>query len=298
MHEFDLKTYLSRRKQLVEESLEKAFPATSGLQKRVVEAARYSLFAGGKRLRPILCLAAAEVVGGDIELVLPAACALEMIHTYSLIHDDLPAMDNDDFRRGVPTNHKVYGEAIAILAGDTLLTEAFEYLAQSSSARVGADKVIEVIRIAVKAAGHRGMIGGQVIDLECENQKVSLATVEYMHIHKTGALLSASLEIGAILGGGDPMQAKALKDYGHHFGLAFQITDDLLDVEGDPALMGKTPGSDAAKNKMTYPALLGITQSREAAKEHVESSLEALSGFDATADPLRAIARYLLVRKG
>jgi geranylgeranyl diphosphate synthase type II len=298
MHEFDLKTYLSRRKQLVEESLEKAFPATSGLQKSVVEAARYSLFAGGKRLRPILCLAAAEVVGGDIGPVLPAACALEMIHTYSLIHDDLPAMDNDDFRRGVPTNHKVYGEAIAILAGDTLLTEAFEYLAQSSSARVGADNVIEVIRIAVKAAGHRGMIGGQVIDLECENQKVNLATVEYMHIHKTGALLSASLEIGAILGGGDPMQAKALKDYGHHFGLAFQITDDLLDVEGDPALMGKTPGSDAAKNKMTYPALLGITQSREAAKEHVESSLEALSGFDATADPLRAIARYLLVRKG
>ncbi|MGC8493390.1 MAG: polyprenyl synthetase family protein [Syntrophobacteraceae bacterium] len=297
MSEFDLKSYLSRRRQLVEESLEKIFPTASGLEKRVVEAARYSLFAGGKRLRPILCLAAAEVAGGDIEPVLPAACALEMIHTYSLIHDDLPAMDNDDYRRGVLTNHKVYGEAVAILAGDALLTEAFEYFALCAGESISPAKVLEVIRIAVKASGYRGMIGGQVIDLECENQKVSLATVEYMHIHKTGALLSASLEIGAILGGGDEARIKAMKTYGHHLGLAFQITDDLLDVEGDPELMGKTPGSDAAKNKMTYPALLGITQSRAAAKEHVESALEALSGFGEAADPLRAIARYLLVRR-
>ena len=295
MGEFDLKTYLSRRKQLVDGSLEKIFPVASGLQKRVIEAARYSLFAGGKRLRPILCLASAEVVGGDVEPVLPAACALEMIHTYSLIHDDLPAMDNDNFRRGVPTNHKVFGEAIAILAGDALLTEAFEYFVLGG---VSTDKVTEVIRIAVKAAGYRGMIGGQVIDLECEDRKVDLATVEYMHIHKTGALLSASLEIGAVLGGGDQVQTSALKNYGHHIGLAFQITDDLLDVEGDPALMGKTPGSDAAKNKMTYPALLGIARSRDAAREHVESSLESLAGFDVRAEPLRAIARYLLVRRG
>ena len=295
MGEFDLKTYLSRRKQLVEAVLEKIFPVASGLQKRVIEAARYSLFAGGKRLRPILCLASAEVVGADIEPVLPAACALEMIHTYSLIHDDLPAMDNDNFRRGVPTNHKVFGEAIAILAGDALLTEAFEYFVLGG---VSTDKVTEVIRIAVKAAGYRGMIGGQVIDLECEDRKVDLATVEYMHIHKTGALLSASLEIGAVLGGGEQVQTSALKNYGHHIGLAFQITDDLLDVEGDPALMGKTPGSDAAKNKMTYPALLGIAQSRDAAKEHVENALEALAGFDVRAEPLRAIARYLLVRRG
>jgi geranylgeranyl diphosphate synthase type II len=298
MGEFDLKTYLSKRKQLVEAALEKIFPATSGLQKRVVEAARYSLFAGGKRIRPILCMAAAQAVGGVYEAVLPAACALEMIHTYSLIHDDLPAMDNDDFRRGVPTNHKVYGEAVAILAGDALLTEAFEFFAQGVDSGVSPDKAIEVIRIAVRAAGYRGMIGGQVIDLECENQTVSLATVEYMHIHKTGALLSASLEIGAILGGGNPEQTKALKNYGHHFGLAFQITDDLLDVEGDKELMGKSPGSDAAKNKMTYPALLGITHSREAAKEHVDTALQALAVFDESAVPLRAIARYLLVRKG
>ncbi len=297
MSEFDLKSYLSRRRQLVEESLEKIFPTACGLEKRVVEAARYSLFAGGKRLRPILCLAAAEVAGGDIEPVLPAACALEMIHTYSLIHDDLPAMDNDDYRRGVLTNHKVYGEAVAILAGDALLTEAFEYFALCAAKSISPGKVLEVIRIAVKAAGYRGMIGGQVIDLECENQKVSLATVEYMHIHKTGALLSASLEIGAILGGADEARIRAMKTYGHHLGLAFQITDDLLDVEGDPELMGKTPGSDAAKNKMTYPALLGVTQSRVAAKEHVDSALEALSGFGEAAEPLRAIARYLLVRR-
>jgi geranylgeranyl diphosphate synthase type II len=298
MGEFDLKTYLGSRKQLIEGVLEKVFPVASGLEKRVVEAARYSLFAGGKRLRPILCLAASEVVGGDIAQVLPAACALEMIHTYSLIHDDLPAMDNDDFRRGVPTNHKVFGEAIAILAGDALLTEAFEYFALSAYKGASSEKLAEVIGIAVKAAGYRGMIGGQAIDLECENRKVDLATVEYMHVHKTGALLSGSLEIGAVLGGGDKVQIKALKAYGHHFGLAFQITDDLLDVEGDPALMGKTPGSDAAKNKMTYPALLGIAQSREAAREHVESSLDALVSFGEAAEPLRAIAGYLLERKG
>ena len=182
-----LKAYLSRRKQLIEDALEKVFPVASGLEKKVVEAARYSLFAGGKRLRPILSLAASEVVGGDIEPVLPAACALEMIHTYSLIHDDLPAMDNDDFRRGVPTNHKVFGEAIAILAGDALLTEAFEYFVLGANTGLSPEKLVEVIGIAVKAAGYRGMIGGQVIDLECENRKVDLATVEYMHIHKTGA---------------------------------------------------------------------------------------------------------------
>lgn len=297
MHEFDLKKYLSERKQLVEAALERLFPVASGLQKQVIEAARYSLFAGGKRIRPILCLAAADTAGGAMDAVMPAACALEMIHTYSLIHDDLPAMDNDDFRRGVPTNHKVYGEAIAVLAGDALLTEAFEYLGACEAEGVDPERVLKVIRIAVKASGYRGMIGGQVIDLECENRKVDLATVEYMHIHKTGALLSASLEIGAVLGGGEGQLIKALKNYGHHLGLAFQITDDLLDVEGDAAVMGKKPGSDVAKHKMTYPALLGVTQSREAAADHVAQALDAVAPFGDTAEPLRAIARYLLVRK-
>ncbi|MCE5334180.1 MAG: polyprenyl synthetase family protein, partial [Desulfobacteraceae bacterium] len=216
----------------------------------------------------------------------------------SLIHDDLPAMDNDDFRRGVPTNHKVFGEAIAILAGDALVTEAFDHLAKAGGGVVPAEKILDVIRIAVRASGYRGMIGGQTIDLECENKRVDLATVEYMHIHKTGALLSASLEIGAILGGGDERQIKALTNYGHHFGLAFQITDDLLDVEGDAALMGKTPGSDEAKSKMTYPVLLGLAQTRQAARERVDKALDSLDIFGEAAEPLRAVARYLLVRKG
>ncbi|MEM5787498.1 MAG: polyprenyl synthetase family protein [Syntrophobacteraceae bacterium] len=297
MPEFNLKSYLAQRKQMIDAALEKTFPLAAGLQKKVIEAARYSLFAGGKRLRPILCLAAADVAGGSLDPIIPAACALEMIHTYSLIHDDLPAMDNDDFRRGVPTNHKVFGEATAVLAGDALLTEAFEFLASCADYGIEPGRVLQVIRIAVKASGYRGMIGGQVIDLECENRKVDLATVEYMHIHKTGALLSSSLEIGAILGGGDEALVKSMRDFGHHLGLAFQITDDLLDVEGDATLMGKQPGSDAAKKKMTYPALLGLVQSKEAAAEHVDRALDALGSFGESAEPLRAVALYLLVRK-
>jgi geranylgeranyl diphosphate synthase, type II len=298
MKDFDLKRYLTERKQQVDAALEKWFPVPAGLQKSVLEASRYSLFAGGKRLRPILCLAAAEVVGGTTDAVMPVACALEMIHTYSLIHDDLPAMDNDDFRRGKPTCHKAFGEAMAVLAGDALLTEAFGVIVDgSASGDCPGDRLVKVIGILVRAAGYRGMIGGQVIDLESENQTVDLATVEYMHIHKTGALLSASLETGALLGGGTADQISTLKHYGHHFGLAFQITDDILDVEGDAELMGKTPGSDMAKNKKTYPVLLGMTRSKEAAREHVEEAMRALTDFDEKAEPLRAIAQYLLVRK-
>jgi geranylgeranyl diphosphate synthase type II len=298
MNDFNLKGYLAERKQMVDAALERLFPVPAGLEKSVLEASRYSLFAGGKRLRPILCLAAAEVVGGTPESILPAACALEMIHTYSLIHDDLPAMDNDDFRRGKPTCHKAFGEAIAILAGDALLTEAFGFIAEGQMQKdFPADKLLKVIGIVVKASGYRGMVGGQVIDLESENQAVDVATVEYMHIHKTGALLSASLEVGALLGGGTEEQIAILTRYGQHFGLAFQITDDILDIEGDAALMGKTPGSDIAKNKKTYPVLLGMTRSKEAALAHVKGAMEALSNFDEKADPLRAIAQYLLVRK-
>jgi len=298
MHDFDLKLYLAEHKRMVDEALAESFPNPTGLEKKVLEAIRYSIFAGGKRLRPILCLAAAEVVGGSSHKVMPVACALEMIHTYSLIHDDLPAMDNDDFRRGQPTNHKVFGEAIAILAGDALVTEAFGLIARLPvKDGIDPERILQVIRLVVKAAGYRGMIGGQTIDLECENRTVSLATVEYMHVLKTGALISASLEAGAILGGGSPEQVALMTRYGHHLGLAFQITDDLLDIEGDAELMGKQPGSDAAKNKMTYPALLGVARSKEAAREHVEEALKALDSFDDKAEPLRAIARYLLGRK-
>lgn len=298
MADFDLKKYLSERKRLVDDALERVLPASSGLEKSVVEAARYSLFAGGKRLRPILCLAAAEVVGGDLNVAMPAACALEMIHTYSLIHDDLPAMDNDDFRRGKPTCHKAFGEAVAILAGDALLTEAFDVAAsQLVAGGVPAERVVRIIGILARASGYRGMVGGQTIDLECENRDVDLATVEYMHVRKTGALLTASLEAGAVLGGGSPQDVAALKHFGLHFGLAFQITDDILDVEGDAAAMGKTPGSDQARNKRTYPALLGLSQSKEAALQNVEAAVDALKSFNEKAELLRAVARYLLVRR-
>lgn len=295
---FDLKLYLADRKREVDTVLEKIFPSPAGLEKKVIEAARYSLFAGGKRLRPILCLAAAEVVGGSSQPIMPVACALEMIHTYSLIHDDLPAMDNDDYRRGQLTNHKVFGEAIAILAGDALVTEAFGFVARLQDIPgQSPDRIIQAIRILVKASGYRGMIGGQVIDLECESLDTDITTVEYMHIHKTGALLAASLEIGALLGGGSREQIACLKRYGHHFGLAFQITDDLLDIEGNATEMGKQPGSDVARNKKTYPALLGLARSKESAREHVEQALHELSAFGEAAEPLRALARYLLIRR-
>lgn len=298
MAAFELKAYLSERKQRVDAYLEESFPVAAGLEKSVVDAARYSLFAGGKRLRPILCLASAEVVGGSLDTVMPVAAALEMIHTYSLIHDDLPAMDNDDYRRGQPTNHKVFGEAIAILAGDALLTEAFDFIAAiGANGRFKAEEILNVIRIVVKAAGYRGMIGGQVIDLESEGRDVDITTVEYMHIRKTGALISASLEVGAILGGGTEQEVAALKRYGHHLGLAFQITDDLLDLEGEAEVMGKTPGSDLARNKKTYPALLGMARSKESARQHVAEGLKSLGIFGEIADPLRAIAEFLLVRK-
>lgn len=298
MHDFDLKLYLAERKQWVDTALGEYFPVPTGLEKKVLEAARYSLFVGGKRLRPILCMAAAEIISGDPKSVMPAACALECIHTYSLIHDDLPAMDNDDFRRGQPTNHKVFGEAIAVLAGDALLTEAFGLMASlEDKGKFAAERILKAIAILVKASGYRGMIGGQAIDLECEGREVDIATVEYMHIHKTGALISASLEIGAVLEGASDEQIATLRRYGHHLGLAFQITDDLLDVEGDAETMGKQPGSDAAKNKKTYPALLGLARSRESAQEHVNETIRILSTFGESAEPLRAIARYLLVRK-
>jgi geranylgeranyl diphosphate synthase type II len=295
---FDVKGFLSENKSRVDEALERYFPPMAGLHRKVLEAARYSVFAGGKRLRPILCLTAAEAVGGSSRSVMPVACALEFIHTYSLIHDDLPAMDDDDFRRGQPTNHKVYGEAIAVLAGDALLTEAFGLIAADElEDEFPHERLLEVIRIAVRASGHEGMIGGQVIDLESESREVDLATIENMHTRKTGALIQAALEIGGLLGGGEREQVLSLRTYGYHLGLAFQITDDLLDVEGQQDVMGKSPGSDVARNKKTYPALLGLERTREAARDQVEKALLSLAAFDDRADPLRAVAEYLLERR-
>lgn len=296
---FDLAAYLKEKKARVDEALERFLPQITGLEARVVEAARYSLLAGGKRIRPILCIAAHDALKGNSPALYHVACALEMIHTYSLIHDDLPAMDNDDFRRGKPTNHKVFGEGVAILAGDLLLTYAFELISRAGHDGVDAGVLLRVIRLIAEAAGFRGMIGGQVIDLECEGKDdVDLATIEYMHTKKTGALLTASLLSGALLGGANSEELERFARYGHHFGLAFQITDDLLDLTGDFDQMGKSPGSDLQKNKKTYPALVGIQESRKAAEEHVKKAVEAIEVFGRQAEPLKAIALYLLERRG
>jgi len=293
--DFDLKQYLEARRLMVEEALEVALPQQDGPETRVVEAMRYSLFAGGKRLRPILCLAASEAVGGDLKAAMPAGCALEMIHTYSLIHDDLPAMDDDDLRRGKPTNHKVFGEAIAILAGDGLLTEAFVLLSDYNS--LLPERAVQVIGVIAEAASYRGMVGGQVVDILSQNKRADLETVQQMHSRKTAALIAAATESGALAGKGSEAQVAALARYGRAIGLAFQIADDILDIEGDTELLGKTTGADEAMGKVTYPAAVGLERSRQAANEMVNDALAALEGFDDRANPLRSLANYIITRK-
>lgn len=293
--DFDLKQYLQARRLIVEEALEAALSEQEGVEARIVEAMRYSLFAGGKRLRPILCLAAAEAVGGEIKAALPAACALEMIHTYSLIHDDLPAMDDDDLRRGKPTSHKVFGEAIAILAGDGLLTEAFVVLGDCNI--LLPERAVQLVGVIARAASYRGMVGGQVVDMLSQNKPADLKTVQQMHSRKTAALISAAAESGALAGGGTDDQVAALAKYGRAVGLAFQIADDILDIEGDTELLGKTTGADLARGKVTYPAAAGLERSREAARDLVNDAITELERFDERADPLRALARYIITRK-
>ena len=293
--DFDLKQYLEARRLMVEEALEVALPQQDGPETRVVEAMRYSLFAGGKRLRPILCLAASEAVGGDLKAAMPAGCALEMIHTYSLIHDDLPAMDDDDLRRGKPTNHKVFGEAIAILAGDGLLTEAFVLLSDYNS--LLPERAARVIGVIAEAASYRGMVGGQVVDILSQNKRADLETVQQMHSRKTAALIAAATESGALAGKGSEVQVAALARYGRAIGLAFQIADDILDIEGDTELLGKTTGADEARGKVTYPAAVGLERSRQTANEMVNDALAALEGFDDRANPLRSLANYIITRK-
>ena len=293
----DLKDYLKQRCQLVDQALERFLPEASELPASLHGAMRYSVFAGGKRVRPVLMLAACETVGGALEEALPAACAMEMIHTYSLIHDDLPAMDDDDFRRGNPTNHKVYGEATAILAGDALLTEAFILLSRGEEGGDPAAR-LRVIGEIAHASGSRGMVGGQVVDMESEGKgEIDLATLSYIHTHKTGALIRASVRAGAILGGASAQGLDALTRYGDAIGLAFQIADDILDVEGTTEELGKDAGSDQARGKATYPALVGLEASKARAHELVQMALDALACFDERAEPLRAIASYIVKRK-
>ncbi|MFZ3208815.1 MAG: polyprenyl synthetase family protein [Geobacteraceae bacterium] len=295
----DLKAYLKERCILVDEALGRFLHKEDELPASLHKSMRYSVFAGGKRVRPILMLAACEAVGGKLEAAMPAACAMEMIHTYSLIHDDLPAMDDDDFRRGNPTNHKVFGEAIAILAGDALLTQAFILMsAPEYSAGIEPARLIEVIHEIGRCAGSHGMVGGQVVDMESEGKaNIDLATVLYIHTHKTGALIKASVKAGAILGGADSKALSAITGYGEAVGLAFQIADDILDIEGTTEELGKDAGSDEARGKATYPAIAGLADSKRRAGELVEMALESLAGFDAKADPLREIAKYIVYRK-
>lgn len=293
----DFLTELKARAALVDRALDEFLPPEDTYPPVIHQAIRYSLFAGGKRLRPVLALAAAETVGGDPARVLPAACALELIHTYSLIHDDLPAMDNDDFRRGKPTCHRVYGEAVAILAGDALLTHAFALLAKNAQNQLApAERVVQVIEEVAAAAGTLGLIGGQVVDTLAADTAVDAAILEYIHRHKTGALYRVAVRAGAILAGAKERQLEALTIYAENLGLAFQIQDDILDVEGDPARLGKPVGSDERNKKATYPALFGLDVARAKAGEAVAAALAALEPFDERADFLRELVRFVITR--
>lgn len=294
----ELKAYLENKRKLVDEALRSFFPETIEPADELFNAMKYSLFAGGKRLRPIICIAGAEAVGGDEKDVLPVACALEMIHTYSLIHDDLPSMDNDDMRRGKPTSHKVFGEAVALLAGDGLLTEAFSLMARGAeSHNISPEALIRVIRIIADAAGCRGMVGGQVVDIQYEGMGGDISVVRFIHERKTGALIRASVVSGAVLGGGKEDEINRLSIYGERIGLAFQISDDILDIEGDAILMGKEVGGDIDREKLTYPSAVGIEESKKIQSRLIEEAIDSLNTFDKRAESLRNIARYIIERK-
>ncbi|MEH2170090.1 MAG: geranylgeranyl diphosphate synthase CrtE [Nostoc sp.] len=291
---FDLKAYLSERRSQVESTLEQSI--TIAHPEILYESMRYSLLAGGKRLRPILCLAGCELAGGTIEMAMPTACTLEMIHTFSLIHDDLPAMDNDDFRRGKLTNHKIYGENIAILAGDALLAYAFEFLVVQTK-KVAAQQLLQVVAKLAHAVAATGLVGGQVVDLQSEGlQNIDIETLNFIHAHKTGALLETSVLSGALLAGVDDKILLPLSHYARNIGLAFQIIDDVLDMTGTQEELGKTPGKDQKAQKVTYPSLWGIEESKLKAQKLVDSAKAELACFGEKAQPLMAIADYITAR--
>ena len=292
-----LKAYLQDRQKIVEEALEQYLPGEDNIPADIYKAVRYSVFNGGKRIRPILCLAAAEAVGGDLGPAIPVACALELIHSYSLIHDDLPSMDNDDFRRGKPTCHKVFGENMAILAGDALLTEAFVLLSHVEKVRLSAERRLAVIQEIAQAAGICGMVGGQALDVLSGKSASDENTLYEIHRRKTGALIVAAVKSGAIIFNARKEKIQALAEYGINLGLAFQIADDILNVEGDRELMGKETGSDAAHDKLTYPSLLGLDVAKEKLAKYIDAAEASLAGFDERARPLLVIARYIMERK-
>jgi geranylgeranyl diphosphate synthase type II len=294
---FDLDAWMTAQRARVDAALDGVLPPEDTPPPTVHRAMRYSVFAGGKRLRPLLVIAGAEAVGGEAALVMPTACALELIHTYSLIHDDLPAMDDDDYRRGRLTSHKVFGEAMAILAGDALLTLAFRLVADNAGL-VGDPRVLrDVMAELADAAGTQGMVGGQVVDIESEGKTISAEMLDYIHTHKTAALIRASLVVGALLAGGRGEAVDAIRDAGETLGLAFQIVDDILDVEGSLAELGKTAGSDERKRKVTYPAYHGLDVSRARARALIEDARRALAPLGPAADPIRALAEFINARR-
>jgi geranylgeranyl diphosphate synthase type II len=292
---FNLDKYLRDLKQEVEAALDASIAVT--YPEKIYESMRYSLMAGGKRLRPILCLAACELLGGERSWSMPTACAMEMVHTMSLIHDDLPSMDNDDFRRGKPTNHKVYGDDIAILAGDALLAYAFEFIAAQTKG-VPAERVLKAIAHLGHAVAATGLVGGQVVDLECEGKAdVTADTLTFIHIHKTAALLESCVICGALLAGANDTDIKRLSTYANNIGLAFQIIDDILDITATSEELGKTAGKDIAAQKVTYPSLWGIETSQQKAQELVEQAKAQLVSYGDAAQPLMALADYITSRK-
>jgi len=293
-----LEAFLRERKDLVDRALDGFLPPESTYPESIFKAVRYSLFAGGKRLRPILVITAAEICGASAAVVLPVACALEMIHTYSLIHDDLPAMDDDDFRRGRPTSHRVFGEAAAILAGDALLTEAFRLMAgRELMAGTPPERILTVIGEIARAAGFFGMIAGQVADIASEGKRADEQTLAFIHSRKTERMITVSLRAGAILAGAGEKVLHQLTEYGKRIGLSFQISDDILNVESSTAVLGKGTGSDAARGKMTYPALFGLEVSKEKARLLIEEAIQCLAPFGKEADPLRSLALFIVERK-
>ena len=289
----DIARYLKDRADLVERMLEEVLPPPDCQPARLHESMRYAVLGGGKRLRPVLAMAAAEAVGADSAVVIRESCALELLHTYTLVHDDLPAMDDDDYRRGRPATHKVYGEATAILAGDALQALAFGLLAAGEHS---AERKIDVIRLLAEACGSQGIVGGQVVDIESEGTQIDAAVLDYIHRHKTGCLLRASVLLGALLGGCSPEQQRRLSNYGEAIGLCFQITDDILDVLGSSDELGKPAGSDQARGKATYPSINGMEASRRRQSELYSDAIAALDIFDEKADPLREMARLIIER--
>jgi geranylgeranyl diphosphate synthase type II len=291
----ELSVYLKRCAKDVDAALDRYLPKAATKPATIHRAMRYSLFAGGKRMRPVLALAAAEACGGDFSTALPAACAVECVHTYSLVHDDLPCMDDDDLRRGRPTSHKVFGEGIAVLAGDALLTQAFEILAQAKP--VARYPVAAMIRELAVAAGSLKLIAGQVADLEGEGKKATRTQLRFIHECKTAAMIEVSLRLGAMSANATPAKVQALTAFGHNLGLAFQVIDDILDVTQTSEKLGKSAGKDLAAEKTTYPSVIGLEASKKEARRLTDAALAALKSFGAKGATLRAVADYLLVRE-